>query len=92
MLHRLMWITYFMNTKYQLMTQESATDQFSGDEVGRRLENAPIGKEADYKVKQHLMKTLTTGGHLRSLGSCCWFYFEANFRNSPTLQPQFPSS
>jgi hypothetical protein len=51
MLHRLVWITYFMNTKYQLMTQESATDQFSGDEVGRRLENAPIREEAAKKEK-----------------------------------------
>lgn len=51
---------------------------------------ALTGKKVHYQVKHHLMKTLTTESHLRILGSCCCFYLEANFRNSPALQPQFP--
>lgn len=54
MLHRFMWITCFYEYKYQLMTQESATNQFSGDEEGRGLENAPIWKEVGKKKKSQI--------------------------------------
>lgn len=75
------------------MTQESATDQFSGDEVGRRLENAPIREEAAKKRKARSQMLLLQGVLAKPL--CSFFLLpgiEDKLSDKVRQQDQLPAT